>query len=64
MKRTNGELLHTISRQKLAVRWECSTETIKRREKAGILPSLRLGGLVRYKLADVEKIEQQAEVAL
>ena len=64
MKNTNSELLHTLSRQKLAARWECSTETIKRREKAGILPCLRLGGLVRYKLVDVERIEQQAEVSL
>jgi len=63
MEKKNSEILHTLSRQKLAVRWQCSTETIKRREKAGILPSLRLGGLVRYKLADIERIEQQAEVA-
>jgi len=63
MEKKNSEPLHTLSRQNLAVRWQCSTETIKRREKAGILPSLRLGGLVRYKLADIERIEQQAEVA-
>ena len=63
-KQTNAELLHHLSRQQLSARWQCSTETIRRREKAGILRSRRLGGLVRYKLADIEHIEQQAEVAL
>jgi len=63
-KQTNADLLQHLSRQQLAVRWQCSTETVRRREKAGILPSRRLGGLVRYRLADIEKIEQQAEVAL
>jgi hypothetical protein len=52
-----------LSRQQIAERWQCSTETIKRREKAGILPSHRLGGLVRYRLSDVERIEQEARVA-
>ena len=64
MKNKNSESLHTLSRQKLAIRWQCSTETIKRREKAGVLPSLRLGGLVRYKLADIERIESEAGVSL
>jgi len=63
-KQNNAELLHHLSRQQVAVRWQCSTETVRRREKAGILPSRRLGGLVRYSITDVEKIEQQAEVTL
>ena len=63
-KKIKEEPLLHISRRKLAERWECSAETIKRRERSGILPSLRLGGLVRYKLADVERIEQAAEVLL
>jgi hypothetical protein len=63
-KRKNTEPTHTLSRQTLAMRWECSIETVKRREKAGVLKSYRLGGLVRYKLSDVERIEQQAEVSL
>jgi hypothetical protein len=62
-KQTNAELLLHLSRQQIAKRWQCSTETIKRREKAGILPSHRLGGLVRYRLSDVERIEQEARVA-
>ena len=62
-KQTNAELLHHLSRQQVAVRWQCSTETVRRREKAGILPSRRLGGLVRYSITDIEKIEQQAEVS-
>jgi len=62
-KQTNAEILLHLSRQQIAERWQCSTETIKRREKAGILPSHRLGGLVRYRLSDVERIEQEARVS-
>ena len=54
---------HLISRRQLAVRWQVTTETLKRREKAGILPFLKLGTRVRYRITDVEKIEQEAEVS-
>ena len=46
-----------ISRKKLASRWNCSIETLKRREKVGILQPIILGRLVRYNLEDVEAIE-------
>ena len=52
-----------LSRRGLASRWGCSIETIKRRERAGILPRLKLGRGVRYRLSDIEKIEAQAEVS-
>jgi hypothetical protein len=51
-----------LSRRHLAERWSISRETLKRREKAGILPFLKLGRDVRYRLTDIEVIEQQAEV--
>jgi hypothetical protein len=51
-----------ISRKKLAERWSLSIETLKRREKAGILTALKMGRGVRYRLQDIERIEQQAEV--
>jgi len=51
----------TLSRRMLADRWACSTETLKRRERGGTLPFLRLGGLVRYRLNDIEKIEEEAK---
>jgi len=53
-----------LSRRLLAARWAVSKETLKRREKAGILPFLKLGRDVRYRLADIELIEAQAEVRL
>jgi len=46
-----------LSRRDLAFRWNCSIETLKRREKAGILNPTILGRLVRYKLEDIEAIE-------
>jgi hypothetical protein len=52
----------TMSRRHLAERWCISIETLKRREKAGILIPLKLGRGVRYRLTDIERIEQQAEV--
>ncbi len=53
-----------LSRRHLAERWSISRETLKRREKAGILPFLKLGRDVRYRLADIERIEQEALVRL
>ena len=58
---TNEQML---SRRHLAARWAVSKETLKRREKAGLLPFLKLGRDVRYRLADIEQIEAQAEVRL
>ena len=55
---------HLLSRRLLAARWAVSKETLKRREKAGLLPFLKLGRDVRYRLADIEQIEAQAEVRL
>jgi len=51
-----------LSRRHLATRWAVSKETLKRREKSGVLPFLKLGRDIRYRLADIEKIEAQAEV--
>jgi hypothetical protein len=51
-----GETL--LSRKQVASRWGCSTETVKRRERAGILRSIRFNGRnVRYRLADIERVE-------
>lgn len=47
-----------ISREKLAARFCCSVETIKRMEKRGLLKRVQLGErLVRYHLSDVVKLE-------
>jgi hypothetical protein len=51
-----------LTRKGLADRWQLSTETLKRRERCGLLPFLKLGREVRYRLADVEHLEAEAEV--
>ena len=51
-----------LTRRLLADRWSMSTETLERREKAGILPFMRLGRGVRYRLRDIEALEADAEV--
>ena len=51
-----------LSRRSLGERWMVSGMTLKRREKAGTLPFLKLGRDVRYRLSDIERIEAQAEV--
>jgi predicted DNA-binding transcriptional regulator AlpA len=61
-KTTNPKQL--LSRRQLAERWGVSKETLKRREKAGRLPFLKLGKVVRYWLANIEQIEAQAEIRL
>ncbi len=61
MTHTNDKT-QMLNRRLLAARWAVSKETLKRREKAGTLPFLKLGKAVRYWLADIEQIEAQAEV--
>ena len=56
------ELQRLLSRGELATRWSCSRETIKRREKDGTLSVLKLGRDARYRLSDVLRLEQEAEV--
>ena len=51
-----------LTRKALADRWQLSKETLKRRERCGLLPFLKLGRGVRYRIADVEHLEAEAEV--
>jgi len=51
-----------VTRKELSGRWKLSVETLKRRERSGILPCLKLGRGVRYRLSDVEHLEADAEV--
>ncbi len=47
-----------LSRAQLALRWSCSIETLKRREKSGALKRILIGPrIIRYSLAEVLKIE-------
>ena len=60
----SSDSLATISRKALAQRWSCSVETIKRKEKVGILNPLRLGKrFLRYRLSDIEAIEKASLLA-
>jgi hypothetical protein len=50
-----------ISRAQLARRWNCSIETIKRRERAGILPAIKFSPrCTRYRVTDVQRVEQDS----
>jgi len=53
---------HSLSRAELSRRWSCSQETLKRREKAGVLSSWKNGRLVRFRMTDVIEYEQQGQV--
>jgi len=64
MKTNTEEPRHLINRSRLAQRWGVSIETLKRREKAGLLPCLKLGTSVRYRIEIIEAIEHNAEVSL
>ncbi|HEX9630592.1 MAG TPA: hypothetical protein VF961_11285 [Pyrinomonadaceae bacterium] len=50
-----------LSRKAIADRWQTSVETVKRREKAGLLKAIRFNQrLLRYKLSNVEAVEAAA----
>jgi hypothetical protein len=51
-----------VTRRELSDRWKLSIETLKRRERCGVLPFLKLGRGTRYRLSDVERLEADAEV--
>lgn len=51
-----------LTRQDLVQRHKVSIETLKRREKAGLLRALKLGRCIRYRLSDVLAFEAAAEV--
>ena len=61
MTQAGAEIPALLTRKGLANRWQLSVETLKRRERCGILPFLKLGRGVRYRLVDVERIEAEAE---
>jgi hypothetical protein len=48
-----------LTRREVAARWKVSIETVKRREQARILRPVRLEGrIVRYRMSDVTRIEE------
>lgn len=48
-----------LSRYELAMRWGVSKETIKRREREGLLTPIRFNQrLLRYRLEDVIEVER------
>ena len=50
-----------LSRKQVAKRWEVCTETVKRRERSGLLPPVRFNQrLTRYRLRDVIALEREA----
>ena len=50
-----------ISRKALAQRWSCSTETIKRRTRDGLLHPIRFNArMIRYQLSEIVRVEQEA----
>ncbi len=50
-----------ISRRQLAARWGCCVESIKRRQRAGLLHPIYLSSrMLRYSLQNVEEIEADA----
>ena len=61
MKQENREE-QLRSRRQLAQRWGCSVETVKRREKSGLLTVIKIGKHARYRVSDIEAIELEATI--
>jgi hypothetical protein len=62
-KKAAQQTIVMLTRQGLSRRWIVSIETLKRKEKAGILRAYKIGRGVRYMLADIERFEAEAEVS-
>ena len=58
----NTDQIEMLTRRNLAHRWRVSTETLKRKERAGLLHSLKIGRGIRYRLSDILNFEADAEV--
>ncbi|HEY3899949.1 MAG TPA: hypothetical protein VGM54_15180 [Chthoniobacter sp.] len=53
-----------LSRRQVCQRWACCPMTLARREAAGLLQPIRFNArLVRYRLSDIEAIENAAQAA-
>jgi len=51
-----------LKRRELAERWRCSTETIKRRQRAGLLHPVRLSQRsLLYKVSEIENLEKDGQ---
>jgi len=51
-----------LKRRELAARWRCSGETIKRRQRSGLLHPIRLSQRsLLYKLSEIEALEARAQ---
>jgi hypothetical protein len=59
---TSDRAVRLLTRKGLSDRWQLSIETLKRRERCGVLPFLKLGRGVRYRLSDIEQLEGEAEI--
>jgi len=53
-----------LTREELAGRWKYCTETLKRWEKSGRIPFIKLGKEIRYRLSSIQEIELRSEVLL
>jgi len=51
-----------VDRRELADLWGCHVNTLKRYEKRGILPHLKIGGRVVYRAEEIQKAEKAGEV--
>lgn len=57
-QRIEAESEQFLSRRQLAARWACSTETVKRKTRAGLLYPVRFNArMLRYRLTDILRIE-------
>ena len=58
---TNDQPEQLLSRSQLKTRWGCCIETIKRRQKAGLLKPIYLSArMVRYSIRNIQEIEMAA----
>ena len=53
-----------VTRKQVAKRHQVTVETVKRRERAGLLKPLMMGNTVRHRVADILAYEKAAEAQM
>lgn len=63
--RTNQALEdRLLDRSGVGERWDCSVATVIRLEQQGVLKPLKIGSKVKFRLSDIIRAEQEAELSV
>jgi hypothetical protein len=62
MRDQENQQEHLRSRRQVAERWSVSVSSVIRAERKGLLPVIKIGTHARYRVRDLEAIEQASTI--